>query len=140
MKVLLAVDGSDYTQRMLTYLAAHPALLAEGVEFTALTVSWPVSSTPSAHLPVQTLQKHFDAEAEETLKPVVEIAAQNGWKLSTLARVGNPGKTIAEVADSEGYDLIVMGSHGHSAIVNTVIGSIVTRVLALAKTPVLIIR
>ena len=140
MKVLLAVDGSGYTKRMLAYLAAHPELLTESDEFTALTVSWPVATTPSAHLPVQTLQKYFDTEAAETLEPVAAFAAQKGWKLSTMARVGNPGKTIAEVADSGGYDLIVMGSHGHSAIVNTVIGSIVTRVLALAKTPVLIIR
>ena len=30
MKVLLAVDGSDHTKRMLSYLAAHDELLGAG--------------------------------------------------------------------------------------------------------------
>lgn len=140
MKVLLAVDGSEYTKRMLAYLAAHPDLLSGGPEFTALTVNWPITTTPSVHLPAQTLQKYYDTQAAEALEPVAAFAAQKGWKLTTLTRVGNTGETIAEVADSGGYDLIVMGSHGHSAIMNMVVGSIVTRVLALARTPVLIIR
>ena len=36
MKILLAVDGSQYTQRMLAYMAANPQLLAHA-SVTALS-------------------------------------------------------------------------------------------------------
>ena len=38
MKILLPVDGSDYTKRTLSYIAAHDELLGEGHEYTVLTV------------------------------------------------------------------------------------------------------
>jgi hypothetical protein len=38
MKILLAADGSAYTQKMLTYLCSHPELLVESRQYTALTV------------------------------------------------------------------------------------------------------
>ena len=140
MKVLLAVDGSDYTRRMLAYLDAHPELLSGNVEFTALTVNWPVPTGPRTRLTNQVIQEYYDSQAADALDPVVEFAKQKGWTLSTLARIGHPGEAIAEVAASDGYDLIVMGSHGRSALVNMVVGSVVTRVLALTRTAVLIVR
>ena len=38
MKVLLAVDGSTYTKKMLAYLTTHEELIAGEAEFTVLTV------------------------------------------------------------------------------------------------------
>ena len=50
------------------------------------------------------------------------------------------GAAIAKQADDGGFDLVVMGSHGHSAVVNLVMGSVVTQVLAHCKVPVLLVR
>ena len=36
MKILLAVDGSDYTRRMLAYLAAHEELLGPRHDYTVI--------------------------------------------------------------------------------------------------------
>ena len=36
--------------------------------------------------------------------------------------------------------MIVMGSHGHGALINLVVGSVATEVLAACKLPVLIVR
>ena len=38
MKILVAVDGSDYTKRMLAYWAAHDEWLGDSHEYTLLTV------------------------------------------------------------------------------------------------------
>ena len=46
MKVLLAVDGSVYTKRMLAHLAAHEELLGRGHEYTAFTAVPPVPPAP----------------------------------------------------------------------------------------------
>ena len=50
------------------------------------------------------------------------------------------GKDALTVARREKPDLIVMGSHGHSALAGMVLGSVVSGVLARCKAPVLLIR
>jgi hypothetical protein len=41
MKILLPVDGSDHTKRMLAYIAAHDELLGAAHEYTLVTVVVP---------------------------------------------------------------------------------------------------
>ena len=44
------------------------------------------------------------------------------------------------LVEGEGYDLLVMGSHGHGALANLVMGSVATNVLAHCGVPVLLVR
>jgi nucleotide-binding universal stress UspA family protein len=55
-------------------------------------------------------------------------------------RSARPADCIAEAARKGGYDLMMMGSHGHGSLGNLVLGSVATKVLASAVTPVLLIR
>ena len=52
MNILLAVDGSAYTKKMLAYLATHEELLGGTHEYTVLTVQMPLPTraacSPSA--------------------------------------------------------------------------------------------
>ena len=48
MKILLPVDGSDYTKRMLSYIAAHNELLGAGHDYTALTAVSKIEVGPRA--------------------------------------------------------------------------------------------
>ena len=61
-------------------------------------------------------------------------------KVTTTHRVGHPAEVIAKTATAGGYDMVVMGSHGHAALGNLVMGSITNKVLAHCKTPMLIVR
>lgn len=76
MKILLAVDGSEYTARMLDHLAAR------GIE------------AEFAH------------------------------------KVGHPADEIAAFAEHGKFDLVIMGSRGHGALANLVVGSVAMKVLA----------
>ena len=140
MKVLLAVDGSEYTKRMLGFLAAHPEFLEGRHEFTALTAVWPITPRAQSFLSRPFVVDYYESSAKEILDPVEAFAKQKRWQLSSLSKVGNPSEVIADVAASGHYDLIVMGSRGHSAVLGLVLGSVVTNVLARVKTPVLIVR
>jgi nucleotide-binding universal stress UspA family protein len=139
MKVLLAVDGSDYTKRMLAYLAAHADLLGPGHEYTAMTVLTPIPPHAARHIARETLDDYYRDEAAKVLQPVAEIASQRGWKLATLHRQGHAAEEISAFADREGFDLIVMGTHGHSALGKLVLGSIAAGVLANTSSPVLLV-
>ncbi|MGA0610816.1 universal stress protein [Caldimonas sp. KR1-144] len=140
MKVLLAVDGSDYTKRMLAYLAAHDELLGPDTQYVAVTVVPPIPPHAANYLSKADLAGHYEDEAERVLAPVRQFTAQNGWNVEFLRRVGHAGDVVAQTANEGGFDLLVMGSHGHSAIGSLVIGSVTARVLAQCKTPMLIVR
>lgn len=53
---------------------------------------------------------------------------------------GAPATAILRVAATEGADLIVMGSRGHSAMVNLLLGSVSTAVSQQAHCPVMVIH
>jgi nucleotide-binding universal stress UspA family protein len=57
-----------------------------------------------------------------------------------LRPVGHAADVIAQTAKDGQYDLLVMGSQGHSAVGSLVLGSVTARVLARCSTPVLIVR
>lgn len=138
MKVLLAVDGSAYSKRMLAYLAAHEELLGRSHRYTALTVVPGLALDAEIYVNIDSMRQFHLEQAEAVLRPVRAFAQQNQWALETLTLEGEPAGTIAEHA--QGYDLLVMGSHGRSPLVGLVLGSVALRVMAQCKTPVLLIR
>ncbi|MET0335813.1 MAG: universal stress protein [Rhizobacter sp.] len=140
MKILLAVDGSPYTQRMLDYLAAHPELAGADRSFSVLTVVSAVPPRVTGYIDKGSLQGYYDEQAEDVLKGVRSFAEKNGWKASYLVKVGAAGDTIAAAAKEGQFDLLVMGSHGQSALGSLVMGSVTSRVLGNCSTPLLIVR
>jgi len=140
MKILLSVDGSAYTKRMLGYVAAHDEVFGAAHEYTALTVVPAVPPHLRAYIDAATIESNYLAQANEVLSPVLRFAQQKGWNLTAQHVVGNAGDAIAEMATASKYELIVMGSRGHSALANVLLGSVTSRVLAQCDTPVLIVR
>jgi nucleotide-binding universal stress UspA family protein len=140
MKILLAVDGSPYTKRMLAYLAAHDELFGETPEYRAVHVVTPVAQYVAQFIDKSAVDRYYADEANRVLKPVQAFAEQNRWKLVATHLVGRPADVLAETATSGAFDLVVIGSHGHSNLANLLLGSVAARVMALCSTPVLVIR
>jgi len=140
MKILLAVDGSEYTKRMLGTLAARNELLGPGHDYLAFTAVTPIPVHASRFLDRQTLDGYYSERAEEVLRPVRRFAEQTGWTLRTAHHVGEPAAAIAALVETEKPDLIVMGTHGHTALGNVLMGSVASGVLARCKVPVLLVR
>lgn len=140
MKILLAVDGSDYTKRMLAYLAAHEEVLGARNEFAVLTVIPKVPSYATRHVPQANIESHYKEESDAILDPVKQYIGQKGWKATFQFEPGSPAETISSIAAKGNFDLVVLGSHGHSSLANLVMGSVTTGVLAHCKVPVLVIR
>ena len=140
MKILLPVDGSHYTKRMLSYVAAHEELLGRGHDYLLLTVIEPIPSYATSFLDRSTLETYDRQQAGQVLGPVRAFADQQGWTVRTSQVQGHPAEVIAALAESEKFDLIVMGTHGHSSLGNVILGSVASGVLARCKVPVLLIR
>lgn len=141
MKVLLPVDGSEYTKRMLSYIVAHDDLLGPDHDYVVLTVVPSLPSGVSRYLDRATIDEHYEACAKEVLEPLQAFIDQRVWKkVNFVSRQGSAATVIAEFAESAKSDLIVMGTHGRSAFGNVVLGSVASGVLARSKVPVLLIR
>lgn len=140
MNILLAVDGSAYTKKMLAYLATHEELLGESHQYTVLTVQAPLPARARAALGKEVVDNYHAEEAEKILAPVCKFLGRHGVEAKRSVKVGQVGETIAKVADGGKFDLLVMGSHGHGALATLVMGSVTTQVLAHSKVPLLIVR
>lgn len=140
MKILTAVDGSPYTKRMLAYLAAHDEWLGAHHEYTVLHAVAPLPARASSALDKATVKAYHAETADKVFKPLRTFFAKQGLKAEFVYKVGAPAEVIAEQARKGGFDLVVMGSHGHGTLVNLVMGSVATKVLANCSTPALLIR
>jgi nucleotide-binding universal stress UspA family protein len=139
MKVLVAVDGSAYTDRVIEYLERHD-WLSGAHDLTFLTVVLALPHRAAAFNGNAMTQRYYEDDAEQVLRPLRLRLDKLGVRASLLHEIGNPAEWIARHATQGQFDLIVMGSHGHGTFVNLVLGSVANKVLAACKTPVLIIR
>lgn len=140
MKVLLAVDGSRFTKKMLAYLSVHAELFSAVNDFTVFTAQAPLPSRARAAVGKDIANAYHAEEAEKALAPVCKFLARHGIDAKSAWKVGHAGEAIAKFADTGKYDLVIMGSHGHSALGNLVMGSVATQVLAHCRVPVLLVR
>ena len=140
MKILLAIDGSPYTKKMLAYLTTHEELMAGTHEYTALTVQTPLPPRARAALGKAVVDQYYAEQGEKVLGPVDKYLKRHGINFTTAVKVGPAGETIAKVAETGGFDLIMMGTQGHGARGKLVMGSVSTQVLASCQVPVLLVR
>lgn len=140
MKILLAVDGSAYTQKMLAYLTSHQEMLGTGHEYTIITVQPLLPPRARAALGREVVEQYYDEESAKILQPVLEFLKGRGVEAQSIAKVGPIADTIIHAAQDGKFDLIAMGTHGHGALGRLVMGSVSSQVLAGCTIPVLLIR
>lgn len=140
MKILLAVDGSAFTKKMLAYLTTHDEVFSSDNDFTLFTVQSPLPSRARAAVGADIANGYYADESVKITNPVVKFLARHKIDAKVVHKVGSPGEMIAKTAAVGKFDLVMMGSHGHSALGNLVMGSVATQVLAHCTVPVLLVR
>lgn len=140
MKVLVAVDGSRFTKRMLAYLAVHDEFLGNRHRYTVLTVVQMMPGRATVVLDKEIVKSYYEDEAEKVFKPIRTFLARQGIEASYVSRSGVAAELIARQATAGKFDLLMMGSHGHGNLSGLVMGSVATKVLAHCKTPLLLVR
>jgi nucleotide-binding universal stress UspA family protein len=140
MKILLAVDGSEYSKKMLAYLVTHNALFTSDSDYTVFTAQPALPPRARAALGKEIVDKYYAEECEKVLAPVTKFLLRHGIDAKGNWKVGNAGELIAKIAEQGKFDLLIMGSHGHGALANLVMGSVATQVIAHSTVPVLLVR
>ena len=133
MKVLIAVDSSPASQRVLEEAAARP-----WPKETVFCIASAIDVTQFVELTV--LVEDAKRESAQVLKAGAEVLARAGLIATTEVLLGSPRKVISAYASEWEADLILIGSHGHSAIGRFLLGSVAQGILRTACCPVEIVR
>ncbi len=156
MKILIAYDGSDCADAALDDLQ-RAGLPPDAVEVVVMSVTeiWlPPPSSPEvsedateAKVPAE-LQKVYAKHSkaiEETraLATRARVRLQQnfpGWQVSAEDAYGSPAWEIISKADAWNPDLIVVGSHGRTALGRLVLGSVSQKILTESRSSVRVAR
>ena len=84
--------------------------------------------------------RDLDAHAAALLdRWTAELKARVGVPVTQQTRIGRPGaQVLALLDDDRTFDLVVMGSHGHTGISRVLLGSVAEKVVRHARCPVLV--
>jgi nucleotide-binding universal stress UspA family protein len=141
MKILLTTDGSSHSLDSVKSFIEHRAMLAGPQEVALLNVHLPVPySRAVAWVGKENVQRYYEEECEAALVPATELLDEHGVAYTTVKRIGDPAREIVKYADEWGADLIVAGTHGHSAVTTLVLGSVAQKVLAHTTRPILLLK
>src|SRR5690606_16867273 len=108
MKILLAVDGSAYTKKMLAYLTTHLEVFNAQSEFTVFTVQMPLPPRARAAVGAEVANSYYAEESAKVTEPVLKFLGRHGIEAKVVTKVGSPGELIAKTADTGKYDLVIM--------------------------------
>ncbi len=140
MHILLAVDGSDASTRAARHVARFARQLAEAPALTVVNVSAPLLAPAERKLGRKASSEYYESNSRHAVRSAHRILTRAGLEFREAFLVGDPAEQIAREADKHDADLIVMGSRGQTALKSLVMGSVATKVLALSKVPLTVIR
>ena len=142
LKILLPVDGSASSVNATRKLIDTLGWYREPPAIELCTVHLPLPKIPNmgAFVSKETVRKYYEEESDAMLKPSRDLLDAAGVQYTAERLIGPIAETIVERAQTSGSDLIFMGTRGMSAIANVALGSVTTRVLHLARIPVLLVH
>ncbi len=141
MKALIAIDGSEHALRALRYVLDHQDFFSANPELVLVNVHLPVpSARAKAVLGSAAIEQYYREDAEEALAPARAVLAGKPCRVTERLIVGQPAEEIINAAQQDGCDLIIIGTHGRSAIGNLLMGSVAMRVIATSPIPVLSVK
>jgi nucleotide-binding universal stress UspA family protein len=139
MNVLLAVDGSADTKKMLAYLMTHD-LLGTEPKYLVLNVQPQVPVRAAHFVGRDVTENYYRTNAEAVFAPVSTFLERHNVRFKTRHVVGMAAEQILKTAKQSKADIIVMGSHGRSTFGSMLLGSVAQKVLTVSDIPVLIVR
>ncbi len=145
-KILVPLDFSEITGAVIEYSCFLAELL--GAELTLLhVVHVPPMAEASTWLdPVfspgveQDITRQMKDGAESKLKEIAADCEERSTRAGAMVKVGVPYIEISNAAEEDGFDLIVMGTQGHSGFTRFFLGSVTQRVIHRAHCNVLCIK
>ena len=140
--VLVAVDGSESATRAVTQALALRQALKDpsAMQVHLINVQRAVSGTVVSFVGNESVEEFHQEKSEDALAPARAQLQAAQCVATEHQRVGSPGPLIAEVAQAEGCDLIIMGTRGRGGASAALLGSVAQGVLENTRLPVMLTK
>ena len=143
MKIVLAVDGSQYSADAAEAVAARP-----WPPETVIRVLSAVEDVtpPAAELwydaggSLERTRQEMTTRAERLTTGIAETLRASGLTAETALRYGDARSIIVDEAKEWDADLIVIGSHGYTGLKRLLLGSVAQSVVSHAPCSVEVVR
>lgn len=142
MVVLLPVDGSECALKAVRFVADSANWFKETPQIIVIHVDEIGVAVEGARrrLGNEAINNYFQENAKTALEPAEQILQAKGIPYRTIYAGGDVAAQLRAHAKDCKVDMIVMGSHGKSAVAGLLLGSVTSKVLAMTTTPVMIVR
>ena len=149
MRILLAVDGSEFSDVVVEEVANHPWPQECDVHIVS-AVHLPFTPTPETRALPESYYSQLEKAGREQAalavnRAVSRLRESNSQREAPLALtsdviIGRAEEVIIETAKGWGADLIVLGSHGYRGFTRFLLGSVSQAVVLRAPCSVEIVR
>jgi nucleotide-binding universal stress UspA family protein len=142
LKLLVPVDGSGHSGRTIEYLLKQLEWYKDGAEIHLLNVQHPMpyGSRVSSVIGHDKINQYHHDEGMEALKTAMQKLDVAKVKYYHHIGVGDEAETIVKYAEEKDCDQIFMGTRGMGTVSNLLLGSVATKVIHLAKVPVVLVK
>lgn len=138
MKILLATDGSDYSEEAARFMANFELSLND--EITILHVITEVPSIGNEEFYYAGLNQIKQEIGLKVLDSAVNILGPVKAKVAVALLEGYPDKVIVDTVAEQDTDLAVMGARGLTGLKSVLVGSVTRAVAINSDKPSLIIK
>lgn len=138
-RLLVPVDGSPPAERALEFAistTASPSITALYVIESDID---PAAADVSGTYAGERLER-LRARGDEYLERAETLAEGHGVAIETTSIIGKPSHDIVEFATDEGFDQVIMGSHGRTGVKRAIIGSVARGVAQGSPVPVTVVK
>ena len=135
-KILVPLDGS-----MNSFRGLDEAIYLARQCHATVTATYVIPIYPrnlaDAIMPYQI---HLTKEAKKYMSSAKLRAAKQGVLLKSKIIYGSPSSEIPDMAKDNKFDLIVIGSRGHTGVKEVFLGSVASSVVHKSKVPILVVK
>jgi nucleotide-binding universal stress UspA family protein len=135
-KILLPSDGSAASSRALDEVLQRGV---EQLELHLLNVQLPVDGNVRSFVDAKEVNDYHLTEGLAELSSARSLLEPLGVNFQQHVMVGHPAEQIRRFADENGFDEIVMGTHGRTGLLHVLMGSVAAEVSRDAKTKVTLV-
>ena len=140
-RILLPADFSEFSSEATNYACAFAEQFdAELHLLHVLEIHHSTTPDLAMGLALPSRIKESREAVEKALENVLDSKWAEGRKVVKATAEGPPFLEIIRYAKQHDVDLIVMGTHGRSALVHVLMGSVAEKVVRKAPCPVLTVR
>lgn len=140
-KILFPVDFSSNSYQVADYVISFARKFDAHIYLIhVLECLVPLQGFYIPHISVSTLEEDLKKAADKKMEEFIHKKMQDSRAITSQVIIGIPHVEILKMAQEQGIDMIIMGTHGWTGLEHVIFGSVAGKVVRKAPCPVLTVR